>query len=33
VVVPPESMDQVGRYAVFTDPSGAAFGIHQPAAS
>jgi hypothetical protein len=29
VVVPPESMENVGRYAVLTDPTGAAFGIHQ----
>ena len=29
VVVPPESMAEVGRYAVLTDPTGAAFGIHQ----
>ena len=29
VVVPPESMEGVGRYAVLTDPAGAAFGIHQ----
>lgn len=29
VVVPPESMEEVGRYAVLTDPTGAAFGIHQ----
>jgi predicted enzyme related to lactoylglutathione lyase len=33
VILPPESMDQVGRYAVLTDPSGAAFGIHQSASS
>ncbi len=31
VVVPPESMEGVGRYAVLTDPSGAHFGIHQSA--
>jgi len=29
VVVPPESMENVGRYAVLTDPTGAAFGIHR----
>jgi uncharacterized protein len=28
VVVPPESMEEIGRYAVLTDPTGAAFGIH-----
>jgi predicted enzyme related to lactoylglutathione lyase len=28
VIVPPESMEEVGRYAVLTDPTGAAFGIH-----
>jgi predicted enzyme related to lactoylglutathione lyase len=30
VIVPPESMEGVGRYAVLTDPTGAAFGLHQP---
>ena len=30
VIVPPESMEQVGRYAVLTDPTGAAFGLHRP---
>jgi hypothetical protein len=30
VIIPPESMEQVGRYAVLTDPTGAAFGLHQP---
>lgn len=29
VIVPPESMEEIGRYAVLTDPTGAAFGIHQ----
>jgi predicted enzyme related to lactoylglutathione lyase len=29
VVVPPESMETVGRYAVLTDPTGAAFGLHR----
>ena len=29
VIVPPESMENVGRYAVLTDPTGAAFGIHR----
>ncbi len=29
VVVPPESTEGVGRYAVLTDPTGAAFGIHK----
>jgi predicted enzyme related to lactoylglutathione lyase len=29
MVVPPESMAEIGRYAVLTDPTGAAFGIHQ----
>jgi predicted enzyme related to lactoylglutathione lyase len=33
VIIPPESMEQIGRYAVLTDPSGAAFGIHQSASS
>jgi uncharacterized protein len=28
VIVPPETMEQVGRYAVLSDPTGAAFGIH-----
>jgi hypothetical protein len=28
VILPPESMEQVGRYSVLTDPTGAAFGIH-----
>jgi predicted enzyme related to lactoylglutathione lyase len=28
VIVPPESMQDVGRYAVLTDPTGAAFGLH-----
>ena len=28
VIVPPESMENVGRYAVLTDPTGAAFGLH-----
>jgi hypothetical protein len=28
---PPESMETVGRYAVLTDPTGAAFGIHRSA--
>jgi predicted enzyme related to lactoylglutathione lyase len=32
VILPPESMEQVGRYAVLTDPTGAAFGLHQPLA-
>jgi uncharacterized protein len=27
-VVPPESMEGVGRYAVLTDPGGAHFGLH-----
>lgn len=31
VILPPESMARVGRYAVLTDPSGAAFGIHKSA--
>jgi hypothetical protein len=30
VILPPESMEQVGRYSVLTDPTGAAFGIHHP---
>jgi uncharacterized protein len=30
VIVPPESMEQVGRYAVLTDPTGAVFGLHRP---
>ena len=30
VIVPPESMEDVGRYAVLTDPTGAAFGLHHP---
>jgi len=29
VILPPESMEGVGRYAVLTDPTGAAFGIHR----
>ena len=29
VILPPESMENVGRYAVLTDPTGAAFGLHQ----
>ena len=29
VVVPTESMEGVGRFAVLTDPGGAAFGVHQ----
>jgi predicted enzyme related to lactoylglutathione lyase len=29
VIVPTESMEGVGRYAVLTDPGGAAFGVHQ----
>jgi predicted enzyme related to lactoylglutathione lyase len=29
VILPPESMENVGRYAVLTDPTGAAFGIHR----
>jgi uncharacterized protein len=29
VVVPPESTEGVGRYAVLTDPTGAVFGIHR----
>jgi len=33
VILPPESMENVGRYAVLTDPTGAAFGIHQTASS
>jgi predicted enzyme related to lactoylglutathione lyase len=28
VILPPESMENVGRYAVLTDPTGAAFGLH-----
>ncbi len=28
VVVPPESMEGVGRYTVLSDPTGAAFGLH-----
>jgi predicted enzyme related to lactoylglutathione lyase len=32
VILPPESMEQVGRYAVLTDSTGAAFGLHQPLA-
>ena len=28
VVVPAESMEGVGRYAVLSDPTGAAFGLH-----
>ena len=28
-IVPPESMEGVGRFAVLTDPGGAAFGVHQ----
>jgi len=28
-ILPPESMEGVGRYAVLTDPTGAAFGIHR----
>ena len=31
VLLPPESMENVGRYAVLTDPTGAAFGIHRSA--
>ena len=31
VTLPPETMEGVGRYAVLTDPTGAAFGIHQSA--
>ena len=31
-IVPPESMEGVGRYAVLTDPGGAAFGVHQSSA-
>ena len=31
VIVAPESMENVGRYAVLTDPTGAAFGIHRSA--
>ena len=30
VILPPESMETIGRYAVLTDPTGAAFGLHQP---
>ena len=30
MIVPPESMEDVGRYAVLTDPTGAAFGLHHP---
>jgi predicted enzyme related to lactoylglutathione lyase len=29
VILPPESMENVGRYAVLTDPTGAAFGLHR----
>jgi predicted enzyme related to lactoylglutathione lyase len=29
VIIPPESVENVGRYAVLTDPTGAAFGIHR----
>ena len=29
VIVPTESMEGVGRFAVLTDPGGAAFGVHQ----
>ena len=29
VILPSESMENVGRYSVLTDPSGAAFGIHR----
>jgi uncharacterized protein len=32
VIVPPESMEDVGRYAVLTDPTGAVFGLHHPSA-
>lgn len=28
-VIPPESMEGVGRFAVLSDPGGAAFGLHQ----
>jgi predicted enzyme related to lactoylglutathione lyase len=31
VMLPPESMEDVGRYAVLTDPTGAAFGLHHSA--
>jgi predicted enzyme related to lactoylglutathione lyase len=31
VILPPESMENVGRYAVLTDPTGAAFGLHHSA--
>jgi uncharacterized protein len=27
-ILPLESMENVGRYAVLTDPTGAAFGLH-----
>ena len=29
-IVPPETMEGVGRFAVLSDPGGAAFGVHQP---
>jgi predicted enzyme related to lactoylglutathione lyase len=29
VILPPESLENVGRYAVLTDPTGAAFGLHR----
>ena len=32
VMLPPESMENIGRYAVLTDPTGAPFGVHQPPA-
>jgi uncharacterized protein len=28
VILPPESMENVGRYAVLADPTGSAFGVH-----
>ena len=33
VILPPESMENVGRYAVLTDPTGAAFGLHHSAST
>jgi predicted enzyme related to lactoylglutathione lyase len=32
VILPTESMETIGRYAVLTDPTGAAFGLHEPPA-
>ena len=29
-IVPPESMEGVGRFAVLSGPDGAAFGLHAP---